>query len=243
MSYNLTYKSFGERSILIEWPQIIDKDILYDVLAFKETIQNSNIKALPEVNNAYNSLLVVYSLLEFNFENKVKTLKEVYKNLKKIHKPTFNLWKIPVCYDSCFGIDIEALANSKNISVENLVILHTETYYTVYFIGFLPGFLYLAGLNEVLHTPRKATPRLKIEKGAVAIGGAQTGVYPCKSPGGWNIIGNSPINFFNIENEVPCFATSGDQIQFYAISKHEHANIKTLVEAGVYQIESEVMHG
>ena len=106
----------------------------------------------------------------------------------------------------------------------------------------MPGFLYLGGLNKTLHTPRKSTPRLDIKKGAVAIGGNQTGVYPNPSPGGWNIIGNSPINFFDVSKETPCFAKPGDAIQFYPISINEHLDIKTLVDANVYQIEREVLN-
>lgn len=242
MDYNLVFKSFGECSILIEWPQIIDKNILYDVLALKETIQKKHIKELVNVVNAYNSLLIVYDSIKFDFEHCVNDLKEVYNSRKSVKTSTFNLWKIPVCYDVFFGFDIEELANAKNLSTADIIKLHSSTNYTIYFIGFLPGFLYLGGLNKVLHTPRRATPRLKIEKGAVAIGGEQTGVYPSQSPGGWNIIGNSPIDFFNIKKEVPCFATSGDQIQFYSISKKEHTYIKAQLEAGVYQIESEVIH-
>src|SRR5690606_22673794 len=153
-----------------------------------------------------------------------------------------NLWKIPVSYDAVFGIDLEAICLEKRISKNELIKRHSQAIYTVYFIGFLPGFLYLGGLDEVLHIARKSTPRLKIEKGAVAIGGHQTGVYPTESPGGWNIIGNSPIEFFNPKSNPPCFAEAGDKISFYPISLKEYRDIKTLSEAGVYQLESEVMN-
>jgi len=107
----------------------------------------------------------------------------------------------------------------------------------VFFIGFLPGFLYLGGLNERIAMPRKATPRLRVPKGAVAIGGSQTGVYPAESSGGWNIIGNSPVLFFNIENLDPCFAKTGDKISFERISLEEHATIKKQIENNTYQLK------
>ena len=153
------------------------------------------------------------------------------------------LWKIPVCYDAVFGIDLKTISEEKNLPIEAIVKHHSQTIYTVYFIGFLPGFLYLGGLNETLYMPRKSTPRLKIEKGAVAIGGSQTGVYPSDSPGGWNIIGNSPIEFFNPKLKTPCFAKAGDHIIFQPISLSAYKNIKILVEAGVYQLDSEAYHG
>ena len=106
----------------------------------------------------------------------------------------------------------------------------------------MPGFLYLGGLDERLHFPRKSTPRLQIEKGAVAIGGSHTGIYPSSSPGGWNIIGNTPISLFNASQDEPCFVQSGDKIQFIPIGLKEYQDISTLVEARVYQLESEVMN-
>lgn len=242
MSYQLTYKSFGERSILIEWPQTIDEQILQDLLNFKNSILKQNIQNLKSVTHAYASLLVVFNEDQFNFEDYVLTLKQIYNIEINEAKSSKKLWKIPVCYHEEWGIDIEYLADTKNLTVQELIERHTQNSYTVYFIGFLPGFMYLGGLDESLHTPRKKNPRLKIEKGAVAIGGKQTGVYPSESPGGWNIIGNSPVNFFNPEEKTPCFASAGDKIQFYSITPKEHINIKTLVEAGVYQLESEVLN-
>ena len=112
----------------------------------------------------------------------------------------------------------------------------------MYFIGFLPGFLYLGGLPKVLEQPRKDKPRLKINEGDVAIAGYQTGIYPRTSPGGWNIIGNSPLSFFNVDEFPPCFAVSGDKVKFIQVDKIKHEEIKKQVEAGDYQIESEI-HG
>ena len=146
-----------------------------------------------------------------------------------------------MCYDDVFGIDLDELSEEFNLSKSEIIELHSRSNYTVFFVGFLPGFLYLGGLDERLHFPRKKTPRLKVLKGAVAVGGKQTGIYPNESPGGWNIIGNSPINFFDVNKEVPCFAQSGDKISFYRVSKEEYDDIKALVEAGVYQLESEVI--
>jgi inhibitor of KinA len=147
-----------------------------------------------------------------------------------------------VCYHVNFGIDLEAISIEKKLSTEDIIKRHSQVIYTVYFIGFLPGFLYLGGLDDSIYVPRKSTPRLQIDKGAVAIGGNQTGVYPESSPGGWNIIGNSPIEFFNPKLEKPCFAKAGDRIVFKPVSMEAYNQIKTLVEGGVHEIESEVFH-
>jgi len=242
MSFNLRYKPFGERSILIEWPERIDENILQDIIRFKDLIHESNIKVIIELKTAYNSLLIVYSTVCRNFKNDVIFFKKLYKTFKTEHDNMSKRWKIPVCYDSIFGIDLEAISTENNLSVTEIINRHSKAFYTVYFIGFLPGFLYLGGLDKAIFMPRKPSPRLKVEKGAVAIGGNQTGIYPNESPGGWNIIGNSPVSFFDINKEVPCFANPGDQITFQSISFNEYKNIKSLVESGNYQIESEVIH-
>lgn len=243
MAFKLIYKPFGECAILIEWPHNIDENILKDILVFKTKIDNKNIEQILELKTAYNSLLIIYNSFCRNYENEVDILKNIYISPDFKTDILSNSWKIPVCYDEEFGLDLELISKEKSISKKDIIKRHSEAIYTVYFIGFLPGFLYLGGLDETLHIPRKSTPRLHIEKGAVAIGGNQTGVYPNESPGGWNIIGNTPINFFDVSKDSPCFAKAGDQIQFYAVSLKEYQDIKTLVNANVYQLESEVIDG
>lgn len=241
MGFELTYKSFGERAILVEWPEVIDETVLRDILNLKHKIRKIDIESLVEVRSAYNSLLIIYNDLYKGFSEEIGFINKIYGSDNVSEKTDAFLWKIPVCYDACFGVDLEVISKEKNIHKSQLIQRHSSVVYTVFFIGFLPGFLYLGGLDERLITPRKATPRMKVEKGAVAIGGNQTGVYPCESPGGWNIIGNAPIDFFNPKNETPCFAKAGDHIQFYPVSLKEYHDIKTLVNAGVYQINREVL--
>ncbi len=243
MAFNLHYKRFGERSILIEWPAMIDENILRDIIRFKDQIFKNNIKEIVELKSAYNSLLIIYDSICRNFEKDAELLKKLYESADLQHDIVSKLWKIPVCYDPIFGIDLQAISKEKGISINEIINRHSQAIYTVYFIGFLPGFLYLGGLNKSLFVPRKATPRLKVERGSVAIGENQTGIYPKESPGGWNIIGNSPISFFDVTKEIPCFSQPGDQIVFYPISLREYENIKTLVDEGVYQMESEVLDG
>lgn len=240
--FELIYKPYGEHSILVEWPAIIDENILQDVLQFKNSLLNIYIKEKVYIKSAYNSILVSYQFTIRNIYDKISELKCYYSSRENIIKSTFRLWRIPVCYDTDFGIDLDVISEEIGLTKNEIIQLHSDVDYTVYFIGFLPGFLYLGGLNEKLHFPRKKTPRLHIEKGAVAIGGKQTGVYPNVSPGGWNIIGNSPINFFDVSKEIPCFAKAGDKVRFYSVSKREYHDINVLIKGGVYQLESEVIN-
>jgi len=240
MSFKLTYKPYGERAILVEWPTKIDKSIWRDIVAFKEKLAYCEFSNIQHLNISYNSLLIVYKYL-FNALDEIIKLQKIYNDSIDLKKVEYNLWKVPVCYDDQFGIDLEELSKEKQLPKSEIVKRHYQVNYTVYFVGFLPGFLYLGGLDETLHTPRRPSPRLKIQKGAVAIGGMQTGVYPLESPGGWHIIGNSPISFFDASKEIPCFAKSGDSIAFYPVSIKEYELIKTRVTSGVYNLESEVL--
>ncbi len=235
MLNQLIYKSFGESAILIEWPSVISKEILQDIVEFKTKIER--LLKLQDVIVGYNSLLLVYNFEIENYNSKIDFLKELYiqKGIRSNIKGTH--WEIPVCYDLEFGMDLKLLSKEKNCSIDQIIQLHSETVYTVFFIGFLPGFLYLGGLNSKLYSPRKATPRLRVPKGAVAIGGEQTGVYPTKSSGGWNIIGNSPISFFDIDKTAPCFAKTGDKISFKGISLEEYSSIKNQVINNTYQLK------
>lgn len=242
-TYKLSYTRFSETSILVRWPEKIAPEILDDVLVFKNYLWSLNEQSITQITNAYNSLLIIYGAYIVNFEAELSFLRTQYPSRMYQEVQQRKLWKIPVCYDAVFGLDLESISKEKKSSISELIKWHSETIYIVYFIGFLPGFLYLGGLDKRLFVPRKKSPRQYIEKGAVAIGGEQTGIYPNASPGGWNIIGNSPINFFDPKSETPCFANAGDRIQFVAVDLKAHRHILFEVKKGTYKIESEVLDG
>jgi len=234
----LTYKPFGESAILIEWPQIISKEILNDIRVFVTKIELENSEYILELNFIYCSLLIIYNSKNSCFNEIKNSLEAVYENELAISvKSEKTVWHIPVCYSEEFGIDLAYLSSEKKLPVEKIILLHSSVHYTVYGIGFLPGFLYLGGLTEKLYFPRRNSPRLAVPKGSVAIGGNQTGVYPQSSPGGWQIIGNTPISLFDVKKETPCVITPGDEIRFNPISKEEFETIKIAQEAGNYEIK------
>ncbi|MCK0109552.1 5-oxoprolinase subunit PxpB [Flavobacteriaceae bacterium S0825] len=241
--FELKYKPFGERSILIEWPQIISENILESVLSYKQKLENYIFKEKVYIKSAYNSILITYNFTINNFYDEVLILKHVLLADSDTQKSSYKLWRIPVCYDLDFGIDLEEISKKNTIEISEIIRLHSSTIYRIYFLGFLPGFLYLGGLDNRLHFSRKNTPRLKVNKGSVAIGGSQTGIYPTESPGGWNIIGKTPIDFFNVHDENPCFAQSGDKIQFISVTKMECEQISKSIESKAYVMESEVFDG
>ena len=240
--YNLRFRAYGERSILIEWPQEINKNILKNILKFKEVIEKYYIKQKVYIKFSYNSILVSYDTTIDNTYNKKIELKSLLNNEIELKKDESYLWKIPVCYNDEFGLDIEEMSKHTKLSKQQIIKLHSSEKYTIYFCGFLPGFLYLGGLDKRLYYPRKSKPILHVKKGAVAIGGHQTGIYPNASPGGWNIIGNTPINLFDVNKTKPCFAKAGDCIKFYPVTKQEYDKIIVEVKNNNFSIESEVLY-
>jgi KipI family sensor histidine kinase inhibitor len=229
-------RSFGENAVVVEWPNKVSESILNDILRFESFLKTRQLENFEFVV-AYNSLtLVNFSGIQ-NQESLQKDLLKWYKTIPPKNRVERFLWKLPVCYDSDFGIDLNETASKLGFSVEELIAAHTAHEYTVYGIGFLPGFMYLGGLPINLETSRRKEPRLKVEKGAVGLAGKQTGIYPQESPGGWNIIGNCPIPVFNSENENPCFVKVGDKVQFEAITKAKHDLYKIEEKVGIFNPE------
>ncbi|WP_435261367.1 5-oxoprolinase subunit PxpB [Tenacibaculum sp. nBUS_03] len=238
MLKEISYKPFGEKAILIEWEAKISTVILDDIINFKTKISFGKKDELDDCIVGYHSLTLVYKENIKDISLEIESLKaiSILENIK--NSEVRYIWDIPVCYDLQFGIDLEEMSKVKKISIEEIIKYHTQHEYTVYFIGFLPGFLYLGGLNKSLYMDRKATPRLEVFEGAVAIGGNQTGVYPFKSPGGWNIIGKTPVLFFNKKNSSPCFAKPGDKIRFNSVSLEEFKNLEEeIVEEGYVPVK------
>jgi inhibitor of KinA len=216
--------------------------ILNDVILLNESILANSPDSMTEVIQSINSITVLYDPQSITFRELKSWLEKLYKKTPSVRKTSSTLWKVPVCYDQTFGLDLQELSDRSGLPIDEIVNIHSESVYKVYSIGFLPGFLYLGGLDEQLHIGRKSTPRLDILKGAVGIGGEQTGIYPTASPGGWQIIGNTPISLFDINKDSPCFAKSGDNIQFIPVSLSEYKAIVELIALDSYKLEKEVLN-
>lgn len=240
MDYELKFSRYNECSILIEWPAVMDENMLKDILGYKKSIQNSSIELVVEIINTFNSLLIIYDLTIDDVYGEILRLKSLKIKAETIEEASSKLWRIPVCYDADFGIDLEAFSKEKQLSKNEVIELHSSAIYTIFFIGFLPGFLYLGGLNKKLHLDRKSTPNLDTKKGSVGIGGNQTGIYPKNSPGGWHIIGKTPVDFFNVKSSPPCVFNAGDKLQFFAISKTEFLDLEQDIKNNKFQLTPEL---
>jgi len=224
---------------LITWPSEIEEKVLQDIVFYKKCIEKESIKEIIEVIVAYNSALIYYKDTIEDAYSAFLELKAIYSSCKKISNSKPKLWKIPVCYDSSVAPDLMSFAGQKSLSIDQVVALHTAPMYQVYFLGFLPGFCYLGGLDDRLVISRKTTPTMKVKKGAVAIGGNQTGIYPIDSPGGWYVIGSSPFEFFDTSDSPPCVISPGDYIRFIAVEVLEYNDIKTKIDSKNYVLSYE----
>ncbi|MDT0688192.1 5-oxoprolinase subunit PxpB [Salegentibacter sp. F188] len=235
-------KPMGQRAILIEFEPEINEQLLQKLLSVKDLVQNFYIKEKVEVNNAYSSLLINYTTIIEDVYGELFELERLIKGAKIEKNITSKIYHLPVCYSKKSGLDLQLISEQNQVSVEEIISRHTAPFYTVYFMGFLPGFLYLGGLDEKLHISRKEQPRMKIEKGAVGIGEKQTGIYPQPSPGGWQIIGNCPVNFFDKNSLPPSRISSGDKVKFFAVSEEEFETVSREIEEGNYQLKVEDYH-
>ena len=236
-------KPMGEQGILIDFTPEVSESQLNQLLHFKKFLQESLLKQRVEVINTFNSLLINYHEAIEDVYSEVSRVKKLLEQANVRNNFKQHLFHVPVCYEEDFGLDLALLCRRKNLTKKELIIRHTAPVYTVYFIGFLPGFLYLGGLDEKLHFPRKDQPRLKVEKGAVGIGENQTGIYPKSSPGGWQIIGNSPVPLFDKDRLPPCEISPGDKLKFYPVDLKEHNIISEEVRERKFEFKKEIYVG
>lgn len=230
-------KPFGDSAILIEFEQEIDQKINAKVNAYHQAILKAKIKGVMAFIPAYCSLTVSYNPLEIQHQELSQKILSLDFSKEEL-KETKRLFTIPVCYDEVFGLDLEWLVQEKSISKEEIIELHTSQVYQVFMLGFLPGFAYLGKLPEILNSPRKAKPRLKVPQGSVGLAGYQTGIYPSDSPGGWQIIGKTPIQVFNIKQENLFLFKQGEQVKFKTINLEEFYILEEKIQKGVFENQS-----
>tara|TARA_S200000501_G_C20821496_1_gene743045 strand:- start:917 stop:1648 length:732 start_codon:yes stop_codon:yes gene_type:complete len=238
-SYKIQFSRIGSSTLIINWPQIISIEISENINQFIDHIK-ANLY-LEEVRGGYCSVLIIYKSREINYEDLCKILFKCYLDLNDSISIKKHVWEIPVCYDDYYGIDLEEYSEKISISKQEIISLHSKKTYYLHMYGFIPGFMYLGGLDKKLFIRRKDKPSRNIIKGSVAIGGSQTGIYPSDSPGGWYVIGNSPLNFFELgKKKSPVIVPAGDFIKFLPISKSEFKKIEVFSKEGKYIINKRI---
>ncbi|WP_051687407.1 5-oxoprolinase subunit PxpB [Microbulbifer sp. HZ11] len=197
------------------------------IIALAEAIEKAPLDAVTELVPAYQCLTVCFDPLHLTETTGLLDALVSLTQTALIHPRsiagTRNLIRIPVCYDEKFAPDLPALCAQSRLTASEVVALHTAPQYLVHMLGFTPGFLYLGGLDTALHCPRKARPALSVPPGSVGIGGQQTGIYPQATPGGWQIIGRTPMALFRPDQAQPFIARPLDRVKFVQISTQEFA--------------------
>jgi inhibitor of KinA len=212
-----------DQALTIEFSTIISDASHLKVMQLHATLNEHPFKGFIESVPAYSSLTIYFKQEISTQEVKLFVLDLLENNSSSFTSSgtatSSNKHIIPVCYDPSYGLDIFSVAEEKHLSVDEIIAIHTDQTFRVYMIGFVPGFAYMGTLPATLETKRKNIPRLEVPKGSVAIAGLQTGIYPSTIPGGWNILGRTPINLFDKIKEPCSFLQAGDLVQFQSITK------------------------
>lgn len=204
----------GDSSTLIQLGDEIDLEVNQHVHALAQLIEASSINGVIETVPAYATLLVHYDPLVLSFAQIKDHLRVKISQVEETTSRKPRQVEIPVRYDGEFGIDLENVARHLHLSVEDVIRIHSEKIYTVYMMGFTPGYPYMGKLDDALIMPRLETPRTRVAAGTVAIAGSQTGIYSVDSPGGWRLIGWTPLKLFDPESDSPFLFSPGDEVKF-----------------------------
>ncbi|NLC04256.1 MAG: 5-oxoprolinase subunit PxpB [Tissierellia bacterium] len=226
----------GDKSLVMEFGNIIDPEINAKIRNVVAAIEDSNLESISELIPTYRSILVIYNPLLIEYKSLIESLKEIANNLGDESKTEARIVELPTVYGGEYGPDIEFVAKHNNITVEEVIKFHSSTDYLLYMLGFTPGFGYLGGMRKEIETPRLQVPRTKIPAGSTGIAGSQTGIYPIDSPGGWQLIGRTPVRLYDPKAEVPILLNAGDYVRFVPISEEEYLKIQEKINRDEYKV-------
>lgn len=235
----ITFHPLGDAAIVIQAGTDISEDIHERVKQLFSCIEQHPFEGYVEAVQAFTNVTVFYEPYKVYQSAQLKQcaispyewVKDYIENLlednwKEGNQAKRRIVDIPVCYGGELGPDLEEVARINDLTPEEVVRIHTSGTYLVYMIGFAPGFPFLGGLSEKIAAPRRQTPRMSIPKGSVGIAGKQTGVYPISTPGGWQLIGQTPLSLFRPNAERPSLLKAGDEVRFVQLSEKEFFSMK-----------------
>lgn len=225
----------GDTSLSVEFGNEISTAINARIRAFNIALAKSGIKGIVETVPTYRALMVHYDPSVILYDDLVARMKKLLSKLDDIEIPPSDVLEVPVLYGGEMGPDLAFVAEHAGKTEEEIIAVHSAPEYLIYMLGFTPGFTYLGGMDKSIATPRLATPRVLIPGGSVGIAGEQTGVYPIDSPGGWQLIGRTPLKMYDADRATPILPVAGGYIKFKPISQAEFDKIAAEVEAGTYE--------
>ena len=218
-------RPLGDSAALIQWSGLEDAEICGFVRRLTHLLNDKkgadDAGCFNAVVPAFHSITVHFCPSEMSFQQAARRIEEALQRSENGHAATPQLIEIPVCFDEIMAPDLTDVAVRHQLEKEEVIRRFCDAEYSVRMIGFSPGFPYLSGLPTELATPRRSSPRLQVPRGSVAIGGAQAGIYSQETPGGWNIIGRTPLSLFRADQARPCLLTAGDLVRFVSLSAEE----------------------
>jgi len=215
------FRAASDNSLLIYFDQHISLAVHQQIATLLRLLELQPIRGIVNLHPAYCSVLVKFDALKLCHDELETRLRSYLERLDEVSSPEPRHREIPVCYGGEYGPDLAEVCDVHSLSVQQAIDLHASATYIVYFLGFVPGFAYLGGLPEALVTPRLPTPRRRVPPGSVGIAGHQSGVYPFGTPGGWRLIGRTPLAMFRPDRADMSFLAIGDQVQFTPISPEQ----------------------
>ena len=217
----LKFRTMGDRSLLVELGDEISPSVNQRVQELFTAMDMHPVDGVRELVPSYRSLLVIYDPLNISPADLKHTIRDTYHNLDQAELPEPRTIDIPIVYGGEQGPDLESVAQYHHITPQEVIDYHTRPTYRVYMIGFTPGYPYLGEVPDAISTPRRETPRILVPQGSVGIAQKQTGIYSVDSPGGWQIIGWTPVNLFDPQAQPPSLLMMGDRVRFQAISAQD----------------------
>lgn len=215
------YRLMADRALLVELGDEISPSVNKRVRELFVSLDQQGITGVIDLIPSYRSVLVIYDPLQISISELENLIAKTHKSMDPAQIPGPKTIDIPVVYGDDYGPDLEWVAEYHNIAPQEVIRLHSKHTYQVYMIGFTSGFPYLGEVPGALFTPRRETPRTHVPKGSVAIAQKQTGIYPVQSPGGWHIIGWTPVTLFDPQADPPSLLEMGDRVRFHAITAEE----------------------
>jgi len=232
------FLSAGDRALVVEFGDRVDRALSDDVLRLDASLRSTGLAGVVETVPTFRSLMVHYDPLvtsRAELEQAIAVLLDRRSGLCR----DATLWRVPVCYEGEFAPDLAEVARLTELTPREVVGLHSAVRYHAYMLGFLPGFPYLGDLPPQLALPRRADPRVRVPAGSVSIATTLTAIYPYESPGGWHLIGATPIRLFDPERPRPALLAPGDIVRFEPIDPASFASIKKAADSGDYRVASE----
>lgn len=222
----MRFRAASDQALLVYLGEEIGIPPHERVVRLLRLLQREPLSWVRNLQPAYCSLLVSFDACQVDHAQVEATLRRYVERAEKIALPKPRRVEIPVCYGGEFGPDLEKVSTSHGLKTDRVIELHSSQTYHAYFLGFAPGFAYLGDLPESLATPRLATPRKKVPTGSVGIAGRQTAIYPFATPGGWNLLGRTPLEMFRVEREPMGLLEVGDEVRFRPINLEEFAELQ-----------------